>query len=116
MKKSITKYHQPCNELIISFLCVILASKKASPSITKYHQLFCSDSLPVCSCLLLVYKAFHKHVSAIYLQVSNFRLHPDVQTLYTPMYMVCRPGCTIAVHPGLHEDLQRAVNLYQQSK
>ena len=50
------------------------------------------------------------------LQVSNFHLHPDVQTLYTPMYTVCRPGCTIAVHPGLHEDLQRAVNLYQQSK
>ena len=42
------------------------------------------------------------------LQVSNFRLYPDVQTLYTPMYTVCIPGCTIAVHPGIQEDLQRA--------
>ena len=87
MKKSITKYHQPCNELIISFLCVILASKKASPSITKYHQLFCSDSLPVCSCLLLVYKAFHKHVSAIYFASEQFS---------SP------PGCTDFVHPHVH--------------
>ena len=40
------------------------------------------------------------------LQVSNFRLHPDVQTLYTPMYMVCRSGCIIPVHPGVWKVLQ----------
>ena len=88
MKKSITKYHQPCNALIIRFLCVILASKKASPSITKYHQLFRSDSLQVYSCLLLIYKDSHQYPYAIYFageQISS------------------PPGCTQFVHPHVHD-------------
>ena len=39
------------------------------------------------------------------LQVSKFRLHPDVRSLYTPMYRLRRPGCTSILHPGLHKDL-----------
>ena len=42
------------------------------------------------------------------LQVSNFCLHPDVHSLYTPMYTVCRSGCTNALHPGLQKVLQPA--------
>ena len=42
------------------------------------------------------------------LQVSKFRLHPGVHTLYTPMYRYYTPGCTTSVHPGVYEVLQRA--------
>ena len=42
------------------------------------------------------------------LLMNNTCLHPDVHSLYTCMYAVCRSGCTIDVHPGLHEELQRA--------
>ncbi len=87
MKKSITKYHQRLNRLIYSIFCVILASKKASPSITKYHQLFRSDSLQVYSCLLLIYKDSHQYPYAIYFageQISS------------------PPGCTQFVHPHVH--------------
>ena len=46
------------------------------------------------------------------LQVSNFRLHPDVHSLYTPMYTVCRSGCTNALHRGLQKVLQPACNKF----
>jgi len=88
MKKSITKYHQRLNRLIYSIFCVILASKKASPSITKYHQLFRSDSLQVYSCLLLIYKDSHQYPYTIYFageQISS------------------PPGCTQFVHPHVHD-------------
>ena len=87
MKKSITKYHQPCNTLIIKLLCVILASKKASPSITKYHQLFCTDSLQVHRYLASIYKLYNQHASAIYFAGEQFS---------SP------PGCTQFVHPHVH--------------
>jgi len=37
-----------------------------SPSITKCHQLFGSDSLQVYHYLALIYKSFNRHASAIY--------------------------------------------------
>ena len=43
------------------------------------------------------------------LQVSKSRLHPDVRSLYTPMYTACRPGCIRSVHPGVRKVLQRAL-------
>ncbi len=42
------------------------------------------------------------------LQVSNFRLHADVRSLYTPMYRYYTPWCTDVVHQGVYEVLQRA--------
>ena len=87
MKKSITKYHQRLNRLIYSIFCVILASKKASPSITKYHQLFCSDSLQVHRYLASIYKLYNKHAYAIYFAGEQFS---------SP------PGCTQFVHPDVH--------------
>ena len=105
MKKSITKYHQCRNWLITKLLCVILALKKASPSITNFFAVIPYQYVAVyCLYIRLFISTFLRFI----LQVSNFRLHPDVQTLYTPMYTVCRPGCIMAVHPGLQKDLQRA--------
>ncbi len=44
------------------------------------------------------------------LQVSNFRLHPDVHSLYTPVYTVCRSGYITSVHPGVWKVLQGEAN------
>ncbi len=43
------------------------------------------------------------------LPVNNFRLHPDVHSLYTRMYRSCTPRCIKLVHRGVCGNLQRAV-------
>jgi len=81
MKKSITKYHQ----VSPTFLALISY---------KFIVTYCLYIESLVSMLL-----------RFILQVSNFRLHPDVQTLYTPMYKFRTPGCMIVVHPGVHKVL-----------
>ena len=111
MKKSITKYHQRHNKLIIRHLWVILGLKKASPSITKYHQLFLAVIPYRFAAIYSFYiRSLVSMLLRFILQVSIFRLHPDVQTLYTPMYTVCRSGCIIPVHPGVWKVLQGEAN------
>ena len=84
------KYHQVSPTLQRSdyqiFMCDTLL-KKASPSITKYHQLFCSDSLQVHRYLASIYKLYNKHAYAIYFAGEQFS---------SP------PGCTQFVHPHVH--------------
>ncbi len=82
LKKSLTKYHQ----VSPTFLAVIPY---------RFAAIY-SFYIGFLVCMLLRF----------ILQVSNFSLYPDVQTLYTPMYMVCRSGCIIPVHPGVWKVLQ----------
>ena len=101
------KYHQVSPTLQYSDYQIFMCDTCLKKSLTKYHQVS-PTFLAVIPYRFAAIYSFHTRslVSMLLrfiLQVSNFRLHPDVQTLYTPMYTVCRPGCTIAVHPGIHE-------------
>ena len=65
-------------------------------SLTKYHQVSPTFLAVIPYRFAAIYSFYIRSLVSMLLrfilQVSNFRLHPDVQTLYTPMYMVVDLG------------------------